>query len=307
MQALMLRKGALLVVALLALALAVPATAASAEPELVPPSGCGHARRAGTRAHTVTVDGWTRTYHLSVPPRYTGQQRVPLVVDLHGAGSNAPEEAAYTRMHQQAGARGWVVATPESGRGFWLPPNLSPDDSAFIRAVVRDVGRRLCIDTERRFATGMSNGAGMSAAMTCLARRVFAAVGVVAGVNLFATCNDHRPIPIMAVHGTEDGVVPYDGGTVGGGGVGGGLPVAAIPDRMADWAVRNGCTSGPVEHALAATVNRWRYHGCREPVQWLEVVGGGHTWPGSIDIPRLGPTNHDIDATQLILQFFAAQ
>jgi polyhydroxybutyrate depolymerase len=301
------RRSAVLVMVALSLALAVPTAPAAADPELSPSSGCGHARRAGTRARTVTVDGWTRTYFLTVPPRYTGRRRVPLVVDLHGAGSNAPEEALLSRMRDQAGARGWIVATPESGRGFWLPPNLSPDDHAFVRAVVQDVGRRLCVDTERRFATGMSNGAGMAAAMTCLDRRVFAAAGVVAGVNLFATCTDHRSTPILAVHGVLDTIVPYEGGTVGGGGIGGGLSVVSVEDRMADWAERNDCTSGPVQRELYPTVNRFRYHGCRQPVQWLEVEDGGHTWPGGPDIPRLGPTNHDLDATDYILDFFAAQ
>jgi poly(3-hydroxybutyrate) depolymerase len=36
------------------------------------------------------------------------------------------------------------------------------------------------------------------------------------------------------------------------------------------------------------------------------VTNGGHTWPGSIDVPRLGHVTHDIDAADLILAFFDA-
>jgi polyhydroxybutyrate depolymerase len=37
------------------------------------------------------------------------------------------------------------------------------------------------------------------------------------------------------------------------------------------------------------------------------VIGGGHTWPGSpVEIASLGPTTHEIDASQLIWAFFAA-
>jgi polyhydroxybutyrate depolymerase len=36
------------------------------------------------------------------------------------------------------------------------------------------------------------------------------------------------------------------------------------------------------------------------------VEDGGHTWPGSLDVPLLGETTREIDATDLIWEFFAA-
>jgi polyhydroxybutyrate depolymerase len=35
------------------------------------------------------------------------------------------------------------------------------------------------------------------------------------------------------------------------------------------------------------------------------VTGGGHTWPGSFDVPMLGHTTQDINAADLILDFFS--
>ena len=41
-------------------------------------------------------------------------------------------------------------------------------------------------------------------------------------------------------------------------------------------------------------------------VELYTIDGGGHTWPGSpIDVPRLGANTDQIDATDLILDFFA--
>jgi polyhydroxybutyrate depolymerase len=37
------------------------------------------------------------------------------------------------------------------------------------------------------------------------------------------------------------------------------------------------------------------------------IDGGGHTWPGSIDVARLGATTHEIYATDEIWDFFQAQ
>ena len=34
------------------------------------------------------------------------------------------------------------------------------------------------------------------------------------------------------------------------------------------------------------------------------IQGGGHTWPGSIDVARLGRTTQSINATDLIWEFF---
>jgi poly(3-hydroxybutyrate) depolymerase len=36
------------------------------------------------------------------------------------------------------------------------------------------------------------------------------------------------------------------------------------------------------------------------------IEGGGHTWPGARDVPRLGKTTHSIDAKSLIWDFLAA-
>jgi hypothetical protein len=41
-------------------------------------------------------------------------------------------------------------------------------------------------------------------------------------------------------------------------------------------------------------------------VQLYAIDGGGHTWPGSFDVPGLGYTTQQIDATDLIWDFFSA-
>ena len=49
------------------------------------------------------------------------------------------------------------------------------------------------------------------------------------------------------------------------------------------------------------------YRGCdrREDGRVLySVTNGGHTWPGSLDVPRLGHVTDDVNAADLILDFF---
>jgi polyhydroxybutyrate depolymerase len=54
-------------------------------------------------------------------------------------------------------------------------------------------------------------------------------------------------------------------------------------------------------------VQRITYRGCRggNAVVLYAVPGGGHTWPGSFDVPMRGHVTQDINAADLILDFFA--
>jgi polyhydroxybutyrate depolymerase len=268
-------------------------------------SGCGIPRAAGTKVHTVRAAGLTRTYHLTVPRGYHGDTRVPIVVDMHGAGSNAGEEMLLTRAREEAQRRDWIVATPDAQRVLWYLQARNGEDIAFIQRVVQDVARRLCIHPGRRFAMGMSNGAAMAATLPCALPTTFAAVAPVAGVNIAGVCPE-APRPILAIHGTADPIVPYNGGELQGRAPG--LTVPPVESRMREWGIRNHCDLTPTRTLLVEQVTSIDYPGCDEPVVPLRVSRGGHTWPGGPDLSGrgLGPTNHTLDATETIFDFFEA-
>jgi polyhydroxybutyrate depolymerase len=291
----------LLLAAVAPLAVAGPVAAEAAAGA----SGCGTGRLAGTKQHTVRAAGLTRTYHLTVPPGYTGDTRVPLVLDLHGAGSNAAQEMALSRARQYAAPRGWVVATLDAGRVFWYLQARNGEDVDFVQRVVQDVARRLCIAPGRRFVMGMSNGAAMSAAVTCALPGTFAAAASVAGMNIAGTCLE-RPTPLLVVHGTADPIVPYQGGDLGGR-LGGLLSVPSVASRLHEWSFRNHCASGPTSTVVVPTITLVEYQGCDAPTRLLRVSRGGHTWPGGPVLPvnRYGRTSDAIDATDEIFAFFA--
>ena len=62
------------------------------------------------------------------------------------------------------------------------------------------------------YVTGVSNGGGMAARAACeLADRLAAAAPVAGGYGTLPACRPSRPLPVLEVHGTGDGVVPYAG------------------------------------------------------------------------------------------------
>ena len=118
-------------------------------------------------------------------------------------------------------------------------------------------------------------------------------------------CPDHRPVPMIALHGTADRFTRYHGGKSW---VARNHEFPDIPTWTANWARRNQCGTNPVESGVAADVTRLEYTNCADDaaVVLYRVQGGGHSWPGGKPIPEwmVGPTSRSIDATSQMWAFF---
>lgn len=283
-----------------------PTTSATAAPAAPTPSpgtaGCGRALPAGvaagqTAVRTLTSGGRERSYRLHVPGAYSPSKAMPLVLNFHGLGSTAVEQEIYSGLVPLSDRETFVLVSPQGISNSWL---LAPgvDDVAFTRDLVSALGADLCLDLARVYSTGISNGAFMSSTLACVAHDLVAAIAPVAGVG-FRENACGAPVPVLAFHGTEDKLVPFTGGTLPTSG-----SYAGVMPMMDGWAKRNGCSPVPNETAVSSSVKRVEYQGCGADTAIYVVTGGGHTWPGAIDVPRLGPTTHEISATELMWAFF---
>lgn len=242
-------------------------------------------------------------YRLYVPET-VGAGPAPLVIDLHGLTVSPLEHDALTGMAEAATERGFVLAQPrgKDPGPFWSAEPRSPlsaADVAFVRALVDDAAVRTAIDPNRVYAMGWSNGGGMAHRLACDAADVFAAIGPVAGAHpLDRSCDATDRVAVIAVHGTDDDFVPFDG-------LGPLLP--SIPEWATDWAMRNACANGPTEQRIADDVVALSWTECADgtAVVLYVVEGGGHSWPGTPDPEKLAETTSSISATELILDFFA--
>lgn len=267
------------------------------------PADCTPAREAdaGTERRTIEVDGTEREADVAVPEGYDGTTAAPLIVDLHGFTSTIEDQTLLSNLPEAGGERGYVVVTPQAletdlpvGDGgaftFWNVTVVTDggeaeveggldaaDDLGFIDALLTQVEGELCIDADRVYATGMSNGAGMAMALACTDPSRWAAVAPVAAVNMTTSCPADGPISTIAFHGDADPLVDYEGGTVAGFELGN----PSVADRMAELAALGGCDPEP-DTEVVEDVARERWEGC-EPgvgVELYTVLGGGHTWPG---------------------------
>jgi len=256
--------------------------------------------------------GQTRNYLLYVPKSYDRTKPTPLVISLHGAGGWPAQQMGVSGWNRRAEREGFIVVYPSAAEGVgprvWHvePGQLLMRDVGFIAALMDTLEATYNIDPTRIYANGLSNGGGMTFALSCTLSDRIAAVGMVAAAQTlpWSWCTDRRPVPMMAFHGTSDPMIPYNGGTSW-------MAPDWFPNVLTwtrNWARRNGCGANPVSSAVAADVTRLEYTACADDasVVLYTVKGGGHSWPGGAPMPEwwVGPTSRSIDATSLMWAFF---
>jgi polyhydroxybutyrate depolymerase len=258
----------------------------------------------------VTVDGVARWYLIAEPPSDAAVARRPVVVDLHGHAEGAIRHATSTRFGELGIGEGFVTVTPQ-GSGMvarWRMRAGSPD-VRFLLDLIDAVADRHYVDPERIYLTGMSNGGVMATALAASRPTHIAAIGPVAGIWNAPIAAEADAVPAVIVHGTEDHIVGYDGGIDA---AEARMDTPPIEETVAAYALRNGCRLPPAVEQLAPDVERWSYR--RHPpatggaVDFIRVLGGGHTWPGAEPVnPQRWGTTSSFDATAAIWRFFDTQ
>ena len=277
---------------------------------------------------TITVDGLEREYLLYVPAAYDGSEDWPLMFNLHGAGSNPEEQLASSGMNTVADTGLFLVAYPlgiENGDGLdgtgWNT-NLLPDfqdDVLFFNNLIDTIASEYTVDLARVYACGMSNGGGMSFTLSCTLPERFAAVASVASPGVLEDCNPQRPFPFLCIQGTEDEIVPFNGGQSS-------LPLnfefPGARERIQFSLDNNGCTldSTVIEFEDVvpddnSTISVRKFTNCNTYIGangeeqsaevWFYIIeNGGHVWPGVSLPPFFGNSNLDINASTEIWNFF---
>lgn len=301
---------------------ALPDAATSEPSDAERSPGCDAATAA---AHTpgVTTTGslevsGNRSFRIYVPAGYVADRPTPLVLMLHGGGGSGEQlQTQSANMDPVAEREGFITVYPE-GTGAVATWNggiccgravqSGVDDVAFVRELLDHVEGELCVDRDRVFAMGMSNGAILSHRLACELSERIAAIAPVAGTIGVADCRPTRPVAVMQIHGTADGHVPWDGGT----GCGpAGADFVSVPDTMEGWRTLNECSADAQEYFAEGNGSCTASDGCSAPLVLCAIDGGGHSWPGGVlktgvvDCPEDGPQSETFSASEAAWRFFA--
>lgn len=250
---------------------------------------------------TISVNGTIRHARVHVPTSYDPQTPTPVVIDLHGRTSNGTQQEWLSHMIAKSDAAGFIAVHPESstsptswnsGAGCCDPAySEHVDDVGFIRQLYDELATRLCVDRDRVYAGGLSNGGYLAHTLACEMSDRIAAIGSVAGLLQVTACHVTRPMPVFQVHGTDDPIVSY----------------SWVPPTIEYWTSHNGCTSESTTYQQgdATCVT---HGGCAAgaDVVLCTIEGGGHQWPGGETVPLLGYNTDDLNATDAMWDFFVA-
>ena len=294
-----------------------------------------------SRPRVTTVDGHSgqfvtgsyanqagaRPYRLYVPTGHA-EQRLPLIVMLHGCTQTPEGFADGTRMNALAEERQCFVLYPEQTHAAnrsrcwnWFKRGDQRRDQgepAILAGMTREVMRRYRIDQGKVYVAGLSAGGAMAAVMGTVYPEIYAAVGVHSGLACGSAhdlasalaamrgapapvCGDHpgstpraAATPTIVFHGDRDQTVhPRNGEHVAS------RSLEQSGASSADVRIERGRVPGG--HAYTRTIHRDSMG--RVVLEYWLVHGGGHAWfggspRGSYTDPK-GP-----DAAREMVRFF---
>jgi polyhydroxybutyrate depolymerase len=220
-----------------------------------------------------------RTYQLWTPDHGVD---VPLVLVLHGTGSNGYGMAGLTGFTHLARQEGFAVCYPDALNRTWNAATPGgTDDLGFLSDLLTALG------SGPAFVCGMSNGAALASAFAIANPELVRALGTVCGGLTGQMLRwlglPTGPLPIRAYYGSADLIWPIDGYP----NAMWGEQLLGAVDTLTIWHTANGG-----DDALTAVVT---------------VEGGGHCWPGGsqyLPAALIGDALPTPNATEELWQFF---
>ena len=255
--------------------------------------------------------GVTRLYRIHVPRRYAPRVPIPLVLNFHGHGSYAAAQELLTGFSILADRYDFLVVYPQGtvgadGRTGWGSGGRgrpTSNDVLFISDLLTQVQADYCVDPQRIYATGFSNGGGMTALLACQLAGRIAAFAPVSGSYYPHTggCLPGRPVSLLEFHGTSDSIVPYYGRSS--------VDLLPVSSWLSEWAKRDSCAADPTLQAERGWVTRYTWTGCAAgaAIVHYRISGWGHHWPALPITTAQEAQNSDVPvASVLIWDFFVA-
>ncbi len=289
-----------------------------------------HNQKEEQRLLRFTMDwgGYERLYLVHLPPKSKMQEPLPLLFHLHGGGGTARGTAGLTfgRFDELADEEGFIVVYPQGIEKNWNDGRKLEevkawkediDDVGFIVAIVEELKQKYSIDTKRIFTTGMSNGGFMSSRLVCDRADIFRGAAILTAslsVDYLPKCKPSQPTAVLVMNGTEDKLVPYDGGQIkvfrktrG--------EIISTDELVKFWKTQNECAVQkptiqlPDIKSDGTTVSMTEYTNCKDrgALVLYKINGGGHTWAGGkqyLSERWIGKTSRDIVACDVIWAFF---
>lgn len=192
----------------------------------------------GIKAQGESIQVGTATRQMIVYAPAGIVQNSPLVISMHGRGQTMTDQKNQTQFQSVAQANNFVLVFPQSNGSDWQLWGIADID--FILTIIDEMYKRYGIDRDRVYLSGFSMGGMMSYyAATMIADKIAAFAPVSGFLMSGPNAVSSRPVPIIHVHGMDDGFVPYSN----------------VQTHIDAWVKRNGCPTAVVTNPYPANVS----------------------------------------------------
>ncbi|MGZ4000966.1 MAG: alpha/beta hydrolase family esterase [Mucilaginibacter sp.] len=275
------------------------------------------AAAAQEKAESIVVDGLKREFVTYLPAGFTANDKLPVIISLHGRLGTAERQMKFADFRPIADREKFIIVCPQGINRSWNDGRGTPahkkgvDDVHFIDDLTKYIIKTYHADDSRVYITGMSNGGFMASRLAYELNEHIAAIAVVGASMDKDEGYSPKVMPAMYIQGTEDPLVPFEGGTMK---KGAGGNIYGHEELLKQWALADSCDNQPVITNLpmkvndGTTVTKEEYRNSDGlKVIGYTIVGGGHTWPGGTQyLPKaiIGPLSHNLNACEVIWDFF---
>ena len=238
---------------------------------------------ANTNAQTIVHDAINREYVMYIPDSYDGTFPVPMMLNFHGFGGSASEYMLEADMRSLAESDTFILVYPQGscldGSSHW---NACPkggnnkstaDDVGFVEAMINEILSQYNVDMQRIYAAGYSNGGMMAYGLANYKSNLIAAVASVSGAMLDCIGPTSHPMPVVHLHGTSDGVLPYNGSS----------NWSSAQSTLDHWINFNNTTTNPTvssDNSGGMNIEHYVYDqgDSLVSVEHYKYIGGDHVW-----------------------------
>jgi polyhydroxybutyrate depolymerase len=292
--------------------------------------------KAGDNNESIMSGGESRTFIVHVPTSYSATTPAPVILDFHPLGGTGSQQEGSSGWKAKCDSVGCIAIYPDSSKSKASDNSWNAgyccdnaeknqvDDVGFAKDIIKWIEANACVDPKRIYASGGSNGGGMTYRMACDAADVIAAVAPVdfrcvtgtdplastvsASNNTACSCTLPRPITVVAWDEAADtSIVPYAGGQTpsfktdcppNGSCVGIGFSSAVV--NRDTWAKFDTCTGSAAAAPDNSLCQQYTQCGGDTSVTLCSTTSGGHLAVYSNSGAKFTDTSWNILKTQTL-------
>ncbi len=251
---------------------------------------------------SILIENHYRTFHFN---KIKKKKDAKIIFVLHGSGGSGIEMMRMTdKLEAKAEKENIILVYANGYKKFWnecrkastaLSNVENINEQAFFSAMINYFGKKYYCFTKYAFAIGFSGGGQMAFKLALTMPTTFIAITtIVANLPTEANndCNPvHKPVAVMMINGTADGVNPYNGGEMKAANITLGN-VQSTDSSFMYWVKENGYTQKPVQENVqdidkndSMTIEKMSYSNPQKyDVILYKVNNGKHQFPTGMEV-----------------------